>query len=208
MWCTEKNLPTIQPELFKRCWPFHLVMCPFYFYTPQIWVERAFYAFFPIWHTWQSVQKRPRADVIHSVMGYCTEPFNWAEGTGALKVLDCPNTHPTSYFGFWQRECDLWCPGEKIPIPRWMFARMNREIERADVIIVQSKFARESMLYNGVPEQKVIVNPMGVDTSIFTRRTEVPSKPRFIAVGTICLRKGHQYLFRAFQIVKRRLPDA
>jgi len=27
-------------------------------------------------------------------------------------------------------------------------------------------------------------------------------------VGTICLRKGHQYLFRAFEIVKRHLPDA
>jgi len=27
-------------------------------------------------------------------------------------------------------------------------------------------------------------------------------------VGTICLRKGHQYLFRAFELVKRRLPDA
>lgn len=208
MWCTEKNLPPVQPERFKRCWPFHLAMCPFYFYTPQIWVERAFYAFFPIWRTWQETQKRPSFDVVHSIMGYCTEPFDWADKTGALKVLDCPNTHPTTYFGFWQRECDLWCPGEKVPIPRWMFARMNREIERADLIVVQSKFSKESMVYNGVPEDKVLINPMGVDTSIFTKRTEVPARPRFISVGTICLRKGHQYLFRAFQIVKRKLPDA
>ena len=27
-------------------------------------------------------------------------------------------------------------------------------------------------------------------------------------MGTICLRKGHQYLFRAFQRVKQRLPEA
>jgi glycosyltransferase involved in cell wall biosynthesis len=29
-----------------------------------------------------------------------------------------------------------------------------------------------------------------------------------VNVGTICLRKGHQYLFRAFRIVKERLPEA
>jgi glycosyltransferase involved in cell wall biosynthesis len=208
MWCTEKNLPPVSPERFKRCWPFHLAMCPFYFWTPQIWIERAFYTFFPIWRAWQAAQERPPHDVIHSVMGYCTEPFDWADKNGALKVLDCPNTHPTTYFGFWQRECDLWCPGEKVPIPRWMFARMNREIDRADVIIVQSRFSRESMVANGVPEEKILVNPMGVDTSVFTERTEVPRKIRFISVGTISLRKGHQYLFRAFEIVKRHLPEA
>jgi glycosyltransferase involved in cell wall biosynthesis len=64
------------------------------------------------------------------------------------------------------------------------------------------------MIYNGIPEHKVIVNTMGVDPSVFTRRTTIPTKPRFISVGTISLRKGHQYLFRAFKIVRERLPEA
>ena len=54
----------------------------------------------------------------------------------------------------------------------------------------------------------MILNPFGVDTSVFTPRIEVPVVPRFVCVGTICLRKGHQYLFRAFEILKRRLPEA
>ncbi len=72
--------------------------------------------------------------------GYATEAFTQAEQIGALKVIDFPNSHPTSYFGYWQRECDIWCPGEKVPIPRRMFARMNRELDRADMVIVQSRF--------------------------------------------------------------------
>ena len=36
----------------------------------------------------------------------------------------------------------------------------------------------------------------------------MPPKPRFIIVGTICLRKGHHYLFRAFEMVKKQLPEA
>jgi glycosyltransferase involved in cell wall biosynthesis len=49
---------------------------------------------------------------------------------------------------------------------------------------------------------------MGVDTSMFLPRQSVPLKPRFICVGTICLRKGHQYLFRAFELVKKVIPNA
>jgi glycosyltransferase involved in cell wall biosynthesis len=47
-----------------------------------------------------------------------------------------------------------------------------------------------------------------VDVSIFKKRESVPAKPRFICVGTICLRKGHQYLFRAFESVKKQHPEA
>jgi glycosyltransferase involved in cell wall biosynthesis len=208
LWISAKNQTGISPDKYRRCWPFHLAMKPFYHGAPQIWTERMFYAFFPIWRAWLRRQPVPDCNVVQAIIGYGTEPFDWAEKNGALKVVDCPNSHPLSYHGFWQRECDLWCPGEKVPIPQWMFARMNRELERADLIIVQSKFCKESMIYNGIPEEKVMVNPMGVDTGVFQPRQQVPAKPRFISVGTICLRKGHQYLFRAFELVKKQLPEA
>jgi glycosyltransferase involved in cell wall biosynthesis len=208
LWISGKNSTGVPADKYRRCWPFHLAMKPFYHFAPQIWEERAFYAFFPIWRAWLNRQPWPECNVVQAIMGYATEPFDRAEKTGALKVVDCPNSHPATLYGFWQRECDLWCPGEQVPIPQWMFARMNRELERADFIIVQSKFCRESMLLNGIPAEKIFVNPMGVDTSIFQKRKDVPAKPRFVCVGTICLRKGHQYLFRAFELVKKQLPDA
>ena len=208
LWTSGKNSTGISADKYHRCWPFHLAMKPFYHCAPQIWTERAFYAFFPIWRAWLNRQPWPECRVFQAIIGYAAEPFDVAEKNGALKVVDCPNSHPLTYHGFWQRECDLWCPGEKVPIPQWMFARMNRELERADMIIVQSTFCRESMIWNGIPAEKVMVNPMGVDTGIFRPREKVPDKSRFVCVGTICLRKGHQYLFRAFELVKKRLPDA
>jgi glycosyltransferase involved in cell wall biosynthesis len=89
-----------------------------------------------------------------------------------------------------------------------MFARMNRELERADLILCPSTFVRDSMLANGIPAEKCLVNPYGVDISIFKQRTAPPLVPRFISVGIITVRKGHQYLFRAFEMVKARLPQA
>lgn len=208
LWISDKNTTEIPATEFRRCWSLHLALKPFYHLAPQIAVEKAVYRLFPLWTQWVKAQTFPKYQVMQALMGWATEAFDHADRTGTLKVLDCQNSHPTSFYGFWQRECDLWCPGESVPIPQWMFARMNRELERADLIIVQSKFCKESMIYNGLPEHKVIVNPMGVDTSVFKKRTTVPNRIRFIAVGTICLRKGHQYLFRAFQIVKRHLPEA
>jgi len=204
----KKRFSYLPADRVRCCLVFHLSMMPFYFLTPQIWIERMFYVFFPIWKAWFKARPLPACDVVHAIMGYATEPFDEAERTGALKVADCPNSHPTSYYGFWQRECDIWCPGEKVPIPQWMFARMNRELERADVILCPSKFVRDTMIANGLDPDKCFLNPFGVDTSVFTPRGQPPAAPRFISVGTICLRKGHQYLFRAFEIVKRRLPEA
>ncbi len=208
LWISNKNSTRVPAETYRRCWPFHAAMKPFFHCAPQIWREKAFYAFFPIWKAWFQAQPWPECQVVHAIMGFATEPFDRAEKTGALKVVDCPNSHPTSYHGFWQRECDLWCPGERVPIPRRMFARMNRELERADVILCPSRFVRDSMLANGLPAEKCFVNPFGADVSIFRPREIIPANPRFIAVGTICLRKGHQYLFRAFELVKQQLPGA
>jgi glycosyltransferase involved in cell wall biosynthesis len=64
------------------------------------------------------------------------------------------------------------------------------------------------MVANGVDPEKCIINPFGVNTGVFTPRPGPPAKPRFICVGTICVRKGHQYLFRAFAKVKAARPDA
>jgi glycosyltransferase involved in cell wall biosynthesis len=212
LWMADKNASNLPPGEYRRCWPYHLFLKPFYHAAPQIWSERATYFFLHVYTFWLRAQLRsahcPKLDVVHAIMGFGTEVFDYADEVGVLKVIDAPNSHPTTYYGYWQRECDLWCPGERVPIPRYMFARMNRELTRADIVIAQSKFCKESMVSNGIPAERIVVNLMGVDTSVFRKRETVPKKIRFVCVGTICLRKGHQYLFRAFQLAKQKLPDA
>lgn len=208
LWISNANRAGVPPAKFRRCWPLHLALKPFYWGAPQIWTEKAFYAFFPLWKNWFRAQPWPECEVVQAIMGYATEPFDRAEKTGALKVVDCANSHPATYRGHWQRECDLWCPGEQVPIPGWMFDRMKRELERADVILCPSRFVRDSMVANGLPAEKCFINPFGADVGIFQPRQIIPATPRFICVGTICLRKGHQYLFRAFAEVKKQLPAA
>lgn len=209
LWISDKNTTGIAPDKYRRCWPYHLAMKPFYHLAPLGFREQMSLRCVPLWSAWVKRQKPPAFDVAYGCGGgQGTELFDLADQTGALKVLDSSSSHPTSAFGFWQRECDIWNPGALVGTPRWMFARWNRELERADVILCPSTFVVDSMVYNGIPEAKCALNPYGVDTSIFKPRTVVPEKPRFVCVGSICLRKGHQYLFRAFEKVRAALPAA
>jgi glycosyltransferase involved in cell wall biosynthesis len=208
LWMSAKNRTGIAPERYRRAWIYHLALKPFYQLCSPATIENATYRLFPLWQFWIRRQSPPRFDVAYGMPGHATELFELAEQKGAFKLIDSTNSHPTSAYGFWQRECDIWSPGFETRVPRWFFARANRELERADLILCPSTFVRDSMLYNGIPESKCVINPYGVDTSVFRQRTAVPAKPRFICVGGIGLRKGHQYLFRAFAKVRQVLKDA
>lgn len=202
-----RNSTNLPAASYRRCWPFHLACQPFFRMGAGIG-ESALLALFPIWKIWLQRQTFPRCDAVHAVMAYATEAFDHAERIGALKVLDASNSHPTSFHGFWQREIDIWSPGRKVNLPRWIFTRANREIERADVVLCASTYVRDTMLYNGVPESKLAVNPFGVDLETFVAREQVPAKPRFLFVGSLTLRKGLQYLIPAFERLRAEFPDA
>ena len=205
----DKRPAGVPSDLYRRCWPYHVAMKFFYHCTSQILEEKATYFFSYLYDSWLENELRSHSyDVIQSIMGFGIQGFRHPSSRGALKVVDCPNTHPVTYRGFWQRECDLWCRGEKVPIPGRFFRRMTQELEMADLILCPSVFVKETMLLNGLPETKCFVNPFGVDSQLFKSRSIIPTTPKFICVGTICLRKGYQYLFRAFELVKRVIPNA
>lgn len=210
-WVGNANRSGIHPKLYRRIWWYHLAQKPFYHLPFTDLEERMRWHNLPLYDAWMSRQALPGdVDVVQGPMGSCEALFRLAERSGrpVLKVFDAPNSHPTSQFGYWQRECDLYCPGYIVPPPQWVRSRIVREIEAADLVLCPSNFVKESMVQNGIPEEKCFVSHFGVDTKIFKKRTKLPENPRFICVGSLTVRKGHQYLFRAFKKVKAVLPNA
>jgi glycosyltransferase involved in cell wall biosynthesis len=78
---------------------------------------------------------------------------------------------------------------------------MDEELRLAKAIFVGSDFVRESLINNGVPNEKIIVNPYGVDLELYqpkdpatgyhAKRHNNPNRPfRLISVGKLGLRKG------------------
>lgn len=209
-WMANAIARGVPEEKYKRIWPYHLAQKAFYHLPFRDLEERMRWHNLPFYDAWISRQKIPDdTNVVQAPMGSCEAIFKLADSSGRriLKVFDAPNSHPTTLSGYWQRECDLFCPGYRIPIPPGVFSKFNREVHAADIILCPSLFVRDSMISNGVPETKCFVSHFGVDTSVFQKRESLPDKARFISVGSLTVRKGQQYLFRAFEKVKTMLPD-
>lgn len=83
----------------------------------------------------------------------------------------------------------------------------EKELLLADCILTPSSYAKESLVKNGIDEQKIIQIPYGVDISQFQVKKQYKRDGRFTAlyVGAITPWKGLKYLLEAFQQLK--LPD-
>lgn len=210
-WVSNSCPAGLDRTLYKRIWPYHLAQKPFYHLPFVDLEEKMRWINLPFYDAWISRQSLPEGtNVVQAPMASCKALFDLADESGRpiLKVYDAPNSHPVTQFKYWQEECDKYCPGYKIPMQQWVYDRMIEEIERADLVLCPSFFVRDSMIENGVPADKCFTSHFGVNTEIFKPRTELPKSPKFICVGSLTLRKGHQYLFRAFEKVKQQIPDA
>ena len=87
---------------------------------------------------------------------------------------------------------------------------MTEELDLANVIVAGSEFVVDSLVQNGISENKVLLNPSGVDLSLYTQkdarsgfhfdRRHRRQRPfRIISVGKLGLRKGTLDLLAAAQ---------
>lgn len=85
--------------------------------------------------------------------------------------------------------------------PSDFLACETKEHQLATKIIAASSFTKNGLIANGVPPDKIVVNPYGVDLKLF----HPPDRPRnrepfrFLFVGSISARKGIPLLIKAWQ---------
>ena len=90
--------------------------------------------------------------------------------------------------------------GRKIDKPsNWMIMRELQEYWASDLIICLSQFALESFIGEGVPKERLLLNPLGVQQTLFAaaervlqerRKRILKGKLRVLTTGTFSLRKG------------------
>lgn len=72
------------------------------------------------------------------------------------------------------------------------------EYELADYISIPSTYVKKTFIENGILENKLFVNPYGVDLSSFKQIEKKDNVFRVIFVGNLSVRKGSYYLIKAF----------
>lgn len=211
LWMSNANRSTVEARYYRRVWPYHVLKKPFYHLPFPDLEERTRFTFLKAYDLWVSRQTiPPECNVVMGPMGSCTPLFELADQARVpiLKVVDAPNSHPAEYSRRWNSECDEFCPGYRIPFPDWAARRYAAELEEAGLVLCPSIFVRDSMVAHGIAPEKCVIRHFGVDTRTFTPRETLPENPVFVCVGSICLRKGHQYLYRAFARLRKEYPTA
>lgn len=80
----------------------------------------------------------------------------------------------------------------------------QQEYELASKIVVASTYTKNSLITHGVPKDKIIINPYGVDLKKFepAQRTLQEKPLRFLFLGAVNARKGIPLLLQAWQMLQ------
>jgi len=116
---------------------------------------------------------------------------------GATVFVERASRHVQSQFNILKELSGVELPSD---------AYIKRELAAyaiADKVVIPSLQVRESFLDYGFPEDRLFVNPFGVDTSLFTPgNKESPAEaPIAIFVGTWCQRKGADLVIQAIKMI-------
>jgi alpha-maltose-1-phosphate synthase len=146
-----------------------------------------------------------------AVIGFDTASWLLAERANTIGcpfVLDQSIGHPLSYQRLLSKlRCQFpeWADDMPTRLPELLLAE-ETEHRRASRIVVASSFTRRSLIDNGVREEKITINPYGVELDAFSPAPRPDSsRPfRFLFLGSLCARKGVPLLLKVWSSIETK----
>ena len=147
-----------------------------------------------------AAEKIPADGQIFYALPRMVSSMTKAKESGYVNVLQSTEAHPSLNQKLIKEEYEKF--GVKIYNPAWnpeVSECYLKSIQLADYIIVLSEFARQNHVENGSPEEKIFVNPLGVDLDRFKPADGLEKELIYLFVGNISIIKGVQYLLKAWK---------
>ena len=140
-----------------------------------------------------------------AVIGFDTSSWTLAERSRVLGkpfFLDQSTSHPVATQTIMQevaRAYPDWQGTIETRLPEMLVCE-EQEYRLAKKIVAASSFSKKTLVTHGVPVEKIVVNPYGVDLHLFhTPGPGTERRPlRFLFLGTISARKGVPLLVDAW----------
>jgi glycosyltransferase involved in cell wall biosynthesis len=148
----------------------------------------------------------------HFFTGYAFAPgaMRKTKQHGGLAFVDAWTSHPEEFWQLLTDEQKIW-NSKFLPVSRYYLDRVAESVAAADYICVASSFVRESFLKRGYPAERLLLCPYPVDLETFQPAREPRPVDRpftILHVGGLSLRKGAPYLFEAFRLIRKEIPNA
>jgi len=143
---------------------------------------------------------------IDVVIGFDTASWILSKGTKTNNkkfILDLSIAHSVEMqktFNYLNKKYPEWIAS--IPLKKQKYLDFeNAELNNADAIVVASSFTKNTLLKNGIPNEKIFLNPYGVDINKFrfNDTRDFSKKLKFVFIGSVTARKGVPTLLKAWQ---------
>jgi glycosyltransferase involved in cell wall biosynthesis len=138
----------------------------------------------------------------------CLHSLRRARRDGVVTALEHPMLHVDTWQETMRAEYSRYAPraAEFYSLfPSALVRRMRAEYEAADYIVLPGSAARASFVERGVPAERLVEIPFGIDTSYFTAEARPPSSAFHVTyLSRLELLKGVHYLLEAWAALKLR----
>jgi len=164
------------------------------FFNPQ-------YMIFELFDRHASRHLAPPIDIFVGLSGCALYSLRRARRLGAKTVLERGSSHMLYQKSILEEEYGRFGLRKTVVHPQ-VVERELEEYQEADFISIPSNFVKETFLRQGIPGEKLIQTPYGVNLTNFY---PVPKKDqvfRIIHCAVLSLRKGVPYLLQAFSELK------
>ncbi|KAA8732061.1 glycosyltransferase family 4 protein [Acinetobacter qingfengensis] len=135
-------------------------------------------------------------DVYIGWSGSSLEALIEAKKNGKITIVERGSSHYSYQMNILQEEYAIY--GTSFAPNKKVWQRELKEYELADYISIPSTFVKNTFLQYGVPEEKLLLNPYGVDLTHFRKVEKKDKVFRIITSGNLSIRKGTRYLLEAF----------
>jgi glycosyltransferase involved in cell wall biosynthesis len=144
----------------------------------------------------------PKCKIYHTWMGIAPEAAKKAKKEKSILVLEAANSHPMNSSKILNEEFKRF-NREKFSIDSEKMKKDMQYMKIFDYILCPSDFVYDSFLKEGFEKNRLIKFPYGVDINKFNIKKEKNDKKfRAVFVGSVQLRKGIQYLLKAWNELK------
>lgn len=154
-----------------------------------------------LFDAWVST-RLPQANIFYSWTHHALWSLRAAHRKGMITVVERANAHPLTYQRLLHQEyARRGLTPRTYPHHPWAMKKLLRELDETDFIAVTSQFTKQSLLEHGIAETRILLTPLGVDTTHYVPAATPPPDDTFrvVYVGQICIRKGIHYLLDAWQ---------
>jgi glycosyltransferase involved in cell wall biosynthesis len=139
-------------------------------------------------------------DAVHFVHTIGREVAIKAKRSGAKVICDMREEHPQFQEDILSNEAKELAVEFVVPGSSYKH-RILEELDLADAVFCPSAYAKKTFIDHGIPADRIVVCPYGVDTHSFAP-TQARHDERFtvLFLGNVCMRKGIHYLLEGFKM--------